>query len=87
MNLNFKKDTVSIEDLTFRQLALIELVLREASQQGGYQIDIDDYQIIMEGFNEIDIKDVYDLQQEKQTIENNVRRIMKEYDTQENKRC
>jgi len=79
MNLEFAENTVNIEGLSFRQLALVEVVLREASERGGYQIDIDDYKNIMEGFNVLNIKDVYDLDSEKKIIEENIREIMDKY--------
>lgn len=68
MKIEFINETVNIEGLTYRQLALIEEVVNQASRAGGYQIDIDDYEDIMKGFREINIKDVFDLEEEKKQI-------------------
>lgn len=76
MEVKFIGNTVNIEGLTFRQLALIELVVREASEAGGCQIDIDDYEDIMKGFQGINIKDVFNLEEEKRQIEEAIRKIV-----------
>lgn len=76
MEVKFINGKASIEGLTLRQLALIESLVNEASRAGGYQIDIDDYDAIMKGFGAFDIKDIFDIAEEKKQIRESVRRIM-----------
>lgn len=76
MEVKFLNDKANIEGLTFRQLALIEALLHEASEGGGWQIDIDDYEEIMKGFGSLNIKDVFNLEEEKRQINESVRKIM-----------
>jgi hypothetical protein len=78
MEVKFINNKANIEGLTFRQLALIEALVNEASMAGGYLIDIDDYKNIMKGFKTFDIKDVFNLEEEKREIEESVRKIMQE---------
>jgi len=71
-------NTVNIEGLTFRQLALVEKTIRYASKEGGYKIDIDDLNLVMDGFKTSDIKkDFFDLEEEKVQIEARCKEIMK----------
>lgn len=78
MEVKFINNKANIEGLTFRQLALIEALVNEASMAGGYQIDIDDYNEIMKGFETLDIKNIFNLKEEKREIEESVRKIMRE---------
>jgi len=78
MEVKFINGKANIEGLTYRQLALIESLVYEASRAGGYQIDIDDYEDIMKGFQKINIKDIFDLKEEKRQIRESVRLIMQE---------
>lgn len=78
MEVEFINGKANIEGLTYRQLALIESLVYEASRAGGYQIDIDDYEDIMKGFQKINIKDIFDLKEEKRQIRESVRLIMQE---------
>jgi len=69
---------VNIEGLTFRQLALVEKAISYANKEGGYKIDIDDLNLVMEGFRAIDIKkDFFNLEEEKVQIETRCKEIMK----------
>ena len=79
MKLNvIGNDIVNIEGLTFRQLALVEKAIRNASKEGGYKIDIDDLNLVMDGFNTVDIKrDFFNLEKEKVKIEASCKEIMK----------
>ncbi len=80
MKINVTSDnSVNIEELTFRQFALVFDAIKEASEQGGYKIDIDDLNLVMDGFKDIDIKKFFDLQSEKEEIEKNIAEIMKPY--------
>ena len=57
MKLNvIGNDIVNIEGLNFRQLALVERAIRYASREGGYEIDIDDLVLVMEGFKNVDVR-------------------------------
>lgn len=78
MKVKFINDKANIEGLTFRQLALIEALVNEASRAGGYQIDIDDYDEIMKGFTTFNIKEAFDLVEEKRQIRESVDKIMRE---------
>jgi hypothetical protein len=82
--LNFTSDNrVNIEDLTFRQFALVYRAIKEDSEQGGYAIDIDELKLVMEGFKDIDIKTIFDLDKEKEEIETRIKEIMNEYKNKE----
>jgi len=79
MKLNvIGNDIVNIEGLNFRQLALVERAIRYASREGGYEIDIDDLVLVMEGFKNVDVKKIFfDLEEEKVQIDTRCKEIMK----------
>ena len=80
MKISLNTDgTYNIEGLSPKKMALLQRLIYAASREGGYRIDIDEYEEMVKAFNFLDIKSVFDLDKEKAEIEANVHEIMSKY--------
>lgn len=74
------EDNINIEGLTKLQLALIEEAIYILwYEHGDYKVNVDERKNMLKEFDKVDVKKIFNLENERKNIQNDIDKIMKDY--------